>query len=193
MDSFSELDLSKKYTYADYLTWKFEERVELLRGYVFKMSPAPNLRHQKIVGDIYGSIWTFLKKEKCQVFIAPFDVRLPVPKKKNPTTVLQPDITVVCDEKKLDVQGCNGSPDLVVEVLSPGNTKKEMKSKLEIYQEAKIPEYWIVNPEHEFVIIYTLNETGKYISSLPYTSDDKIESQSIKGFRLDLGEIFQGA
>lgn len=190
MNSFNELDLSKKYTYADYLTWKFEERVELFRGYVFKMSPAPNLRHQKIVGDIYGSIWTFLKKEKCQVFIAPFDVRLPVPKKKNPTTVLQPDITVVCDEKKLDVQGCNGSPDLVVEVLSPGNTKKEMKSKLQIYQDAKIPEYWIVNPEHEFVIIYTLNKKGKYISSLPYTSDDIIESQSIKGFKLALAEIF---
>ncbi len=190
-----QLDFSKVYTYADYLTWEFQERVELIRGRIFKMPPAPNRRHQTISGDVYGLIWNFLRKKPCYVFAAPFDVRLPVSNNKvkvdRVTTVVQPDITVVCDENKLDVQGCKGAPDLVVEILSPGNTKKEMKDKLLLYQCAGIPEYWLIDPDHEFIIIYTLNEERKYFSSLPYTEGDLVKSQELEGFELDVTELFK--
>lgn len=187
----NQLDLNKKYTYADYLTWKFQERVELLKGYISKMSPAPNLEHQRISGDIFGELYIYLKGKSCQVFSAPFDVRLPVSLKKGKTdTVVQPDITVVCDSNILDKQGCNGSPDLVMEVLSPGNSKKEMRDKFNIYQEAKISEYWLIYPLDKSVIVYTLNEEGKYIGSRPYTEDDLIASDVLKGFSLDLSIVF---
>jgi Uma2 family endonuclease len=188
----NQLDFSKKYTYADYMTWQFKERVELIKGYVFKMSPAPNMNHQRISSEIHGNIWSFLKSKPCQVFHAPFDVRLPVSPNsdKKTNTVLQPDITVVCDESKLDKQGCNGAPDLVIEILSPGNTKREMKDKLEIYEYSGIPEYWLVDPEREFVIIYSLNDQGKYIGSVPFTDEEILKSKKLKGFKLDLSEVF---
>ena len=185
-----QLDLTKKYTYADYLTWQFKERVELIRGYVFKMSPAPNLKHQRISGDLFYEIKSFVKLTKCQVFHAPFDVRLSVSKKEKIDTIVQPDITVICDEGKLDEQGCNGAPDIVMEILSPGNTKKEMKEKFELYQEAKISEYWLVDPERESIIIYTLNEAQKYVGSKPYMEGDTIKSISLLGFELEVASIF---
>jgi Uma2 family endonuclease len=190
----NQLDFSKEYTYADYLTWQFKERVELIKGRIFKMSPAPNRRHQTISRELFLEIGLFLRKKNCQVFHAPFDVRLPLPKDKATgdkiTTVVQPDITVVCDENKLDQQGCNGAPDIVLEILSPGNSTREMKDKYQLYQSAGISEYWLVDPEHEFVIIYTLNTEGKYIGSEPYTSEATIKSSVLKGFELNVAEIF---
>jgi len=195
MNSFQDLNLNKKYTYADYLTWKFEERVELLKGWVVKMSPAPNMRHQEIATTITGEIYKFLENRPCKVFAAPFDVRLPLPLNNQVdnsiNTVVQPDVTVVCDLAKLDKQGCIGAPGIVVEVLSPGNTKKEMRDKLEIYQNAGIPEYWLVDPEHEFVLMYVLNELGIYTTTRPLTIGDQITSYTLKGFTLDADKIFK--
>ena len=127
----NQLDFSKKYTYADYLTWQFKERVELIRGRLFKMSPAQNAKHQRLVTDFTILLGMYLIGKKCQIFASPFDVRLPVGnlKKGMTYTVVQPDVTIVCDESKIDEQGCNGVPDLVMEVLSPGNTKIEMQDK----------------------------------------------------------------
>jgi Uma2 family endonuclease len=187
----NQLDLNKRYTYAEYLTWQFKERVELLKGYIFRMSPAPNLKHQRISGDIHGELYIFLKGKSCRTFSAPFDVRLPVSLKKGKTdTVVQPDITVVCNPNILDKQGCNGRPDLVMEILSPGNSKNEMREKFDIYQEAKISEYWLIHPVDESVIVYTLNEEDKYIGSRLYMEDDLVASKVIEGFKLDLAVIF---
>jgi Uma2 family endonuclease len=189
-----QLDFSKEYTYSDYLTWQFKERVELIKGRIFKMSPAPNRKHQRISSDIHGIFWTYLKPKKCQVFHAPFDVRLPLPlqntKKDKTNTVVQPDITVVCDESKLDEQGCNGAPDLVIEILSPGNSKREMKDKYRLYENAGIQEYWLIDPDREFVTIYSLNDQGKYIGSEPFTNEDVVRSSVLKGLEIDLSEVF---
>lgn len=188
----SQLDLSKKYTYADYITWRFKERVELIKGRILEMSPAPNLKHQRISGDIFYELKTFVKKGPCSIFHAPFDVRLPVSTKKNKIdTVVQPDLTVVCDEEILDEQGCNGVPTIVVEILSPGNTKRETKDKFELYQSALIPEYWLIDPEREMVIIYSLNKDNlAYVGSKPYMSGDTIQSEALVGFSLDVSSIF---
>lgn len=192
--AFQQLDLSKKYTYADYLTWQFKERVELIRGWVLKMSPAPNVRHQRISGVIFNEVYNHLRGNSCQVFTAPFDVRLPLPpqqaKGDKIDTVVQPDIVVICDPAKLDEQGCIGAPDIVVEILSPGNTRREMKDKMELYQNAGVQEYWVVDPEHEFIIVYTHNEAGQYFGSLPFTEGSVLTSKVLPLFQMEVGHVF---
>ncbi|MFZ1750882.1 MAG: Uma2 family endonuclease [Saprospiraceae bacterium] len=201
----NQLDINGMYSYADYLKWQFDERVELLKGKIFRMSPAPSTKHQKISFNLVFRLGVFLEKSTCQIFSAPFDVRLSVNKDiniskryRNKTkslpdgkimTVVQPDICVVCNKDILDEKGCVGAPDLVIEILSPGNSRREMKDKFEIYQEAAIPEYWIVDPEHEFIIIYYMQK-GQYVGSAPYYGGDMLTSQVIKGFELDVLKIF---
>jgi len=138
---FQQLDLTDYYTYSDYLTWKFKERVELIKGMVFKMSPGPNRMHQEIVGEFHLVLGNLLRQKKCKVFLSPFDVRLPVSRKKGQVdTVVQPDLCVVCDHKKLEKQGCNGAPDLVIEILSPSNSKIEIRDKYAVYEESGVKE-----------------------------------------------------
>ena len=188
-----EPDPSVSYTYADYLQWKFEERVELIKGQIFKMSPAPNLKHQQISGRLFYEIYNYLKGKNCQVFVAPFDVRLPVRNKKKPeeiSTVVQPDICIVCDETKLDERGCCGAPDLIIEILSPGNTKKEVKIKFNLYQEAGVKEYWVVYPAEENIAVFILNEEGHYDGAKIYASGDKIHSTAVRGMSIDMDDVF---
>ncbi|RIY36539.1 restriction endonuclease [Capnocytophaga canis] len=178
------------YTYADYLLWKFEERVELLKGKIFKMSPAPSLKHQKISMNLSGLLWQFLRGKKCQLFSAPFDVRLPKKDEKgdNIHTVVQPDLCVICDESKLDERGCIGAPDLIIEILSPGNSKKEMKNKFELYQESGVEEYWIVNPTDENILVNVL-EDGKYRILKPVV-DEYITSIKFPELKIHTSDIF---
>nr|WP_240049200.1 Uma2 family endonuclease [Mucilaginibacter psychrotolerans] len=134
----SDLDINKTYTYADYLKWTFDERLELIKGKIFKMSPAPGSVHQIIFGAVFNSLYNHLKGKPCKVFSAPFDVRLKkrFSDNKDITTVVQPDVCVVCDPAKIDIRGCLGAPDIMVEILSPGNNKKELQNKYEVYEEA---------------------------------------------------------
>ncbi len=201
----NQLDLTKTYTYADYLLWRFDERVELIKGKILKMSPAPSRRHQGISTQLHGLLWMTIKNIKCNLYAAPFDVRLPISEDLNISkkykkkakkladgkilTVVQPDLTIVCDPEKLDDRGCIGAPDLVIEILSPGNKQIELSDKFEIYQEAGIKEYWIVEPVDEFVIVYTLSK-GKYIGSKPYTAQNFIESDVVAGLKLSVADIF---
>jgi Uma2 family endonuclease len=199
----NQLDFSKTYTYADYLTWQFSERVELIRGRIFKMSPAPSRWHQRISTILVGELFSFLKEKSCEVFHAPFDVRLTISEdieiakkyKKNTNkdgkiiTVVQPDVCVVCDCSKLDDKGCCGAPDLVIEILSHGNTKKEVKDKFEIYQEGGVSEYWLIEPSDKFVLVYRLKDK-KYIGDAPYTEGDVIKSNAVKGFELNVTVLF---
>ena len=115
--NFSDLDLTKTYTYSDYLLWQFSERVELIKGFIRKMSPAPSRKHQTISYNLTLSIGKFFQNHPCSVFVAPFDVRLPIASSKKDNTVVQPDLCIICDENKLDDKGCNGAPDLIVEIL----------------------------------------------------------------------------
>ena len=190
--SFSQLDPAGYYTYTDYLTWRFKERVELFLGKVMKMSPAPNVYHQQILRRIIYHFEKYLWNSNCQLFPAPFDVRLPVSKKKGKSdTVVQPDLVVICDESKLDEQGCNGAPDIVIEILSPGNSKREMKDKFEIYEASLVPEYWIVDPEHQDIVVYTLNSENKYIGSKPFVESEKVHSTVISDLIVDVVDVFK--
>lgn len=187
----SQLDVNQSYTYADYLLWQFEERVELIRGKLFRMCPAPNTRHQRISHELSFQLESFLRKQPCQIFSAPFDVRLPVSKRRGQdTTVVQPDLCVICDPDKLDERGCAGAPDLIIEILSPGNSKKEMREKFEAYEEAGVREYWLVNPLDNVVLIYVLNEAGKYIGLAPVTEDQELRAAIFPDLVIDLKEVF---
>ncbi|MBT0811110.1 Uma2 family endonuclease [Litoribacter ruber] len=180
-----------RYTYADYLTWEIDGMVELIKGKVFRQPSAPKRIHQEISREVSMPLYNYLDRGTCQVYVAPFDVRLPFGSKKNEdiTTVVQPDICVICDPGKLDDAGCIGAPDLVVEILSPGDNRKELKDKYEVYQESGVKEYWVIQPETQNFLIYTLHH-GYYKASKLYTTGDVIESSCIKGFKLDLDEVF---
>lgn len=189
----SNLDSNKTYTYADYYTWDFAQRVELINGKVFEMSPAPSPFHQEITMDISFAIKSYLKGKGCQIYFAPFDVRLP--KKtanKDIYTVLQPDICVICDLTKVDKKGCLGAPDVVVEVLSPGNSAKEMKDKYAVYEEAGVLEYWVVSPQNQLVFQYRL-VNGKFMAEPIKAIGDAITSVVLPGFTLELAELFKNA
>lgn len=195
--SLSQLDLNKKYNYSDYLLWKFKERVELLKGRLLPLA-APSMLHQKISSRLHIKLGNFLleKGNKCDVFSAPFDVRLPLPqhriKGEKIDTVIQPDLCVICDESKLDKQGCIGAPDLVVEILSPGNSRREMKDKFELYEEAGVLEYWVIDPVHRTVFVYYLDETTqKYVNQLPNLTDtDFLKGRFFEGLNIPLEEVF---
>lgn len=134
------LDFSKKYSYADYLTWTFPERLELINGKIFDISVSPGTLHQRISMIILGEMFDFFKQRKIQIFHALFDVRFPQKLKNDEDvfTVVQPDICVICDDSKIDTRGCIGAPDLIVEILSPGNTTREMKDKFDLYEESGV-------------------------------------------------------
>ncbi|WP_314206351.1 Uma2 family endonuclease [Capnocytophaga bilenii] len=177
------------YSYADYLLWKFKERVELFKGKLFKMS-APSALHQEISMRLAGELYQFFKGKDCKVFHAPFDVRLLKESQddKSIYTVVQPDICVVCDPEKIDKRGCDGAPDLVVEILSPGNSKKEMKYKYALYEEAQVPEYWIIDPDHQNVLVYILKD-GKYLNPINIV-EGNIPSQKFPSLSIHTDDIF---
>ena len=194
--SFSDLDPNGIYTYADYLKWTFDERIELIKGKIFNMSPAPAIWHHKISLKLSLTIGNYLEVKSCEMYTAPFDVRLtPLKGKKRKDnqiyTVVQPDICVICDVDKLDDRGCIGAPDLIIEILSPGNTKKEMSDKFQVYEENGVTEYWLVEPNDNVIIVYVLNDEGKYIGLRPYTEDDVITSSILPGLEVSVSRIFE--
>ena len=181
-----------KYSYADYLSWDIDEMVEITKGKVFKWTAAPSRAHQEVAGNIFFVLKGFLKVKACKIFQAPFDVRLPSTSKKNEDifTVVQPDLCAVCDRSKSDETGCIGAPDLIVEILSPTNNRKELYHKYEVYRESGVKEYWLVHPLEQTLLIYTL-ENDTYVASRLFGKGDVIESSVFEGFQLDLEEFFK--
>ena len=190
---FSQLDLKGTYSYADYLLWQFSERVELIKGKIFKMSPAPSSSHQDILMNLTITFNKVFSKTPCKLYFAPLDVRLINFKDSTPEnkimSVVQPDLCVIFDENKLDQRGAFGAPDLVIEILSPGNSKKEMKYKFDLYQEAGVLEYWIVNPTDRTCLIYVLRD-NIFVGLHPLIDEDTITSPLFPQLDFILEEIF---
>lgn len=180
------------YTYGDYTTWPDEERWELIDGVPYNMSPAPSRIHQKILGDLHRQVANYLIGKTCEVYIAPFDVRLPKGDESDEQidTVVQPDLVVVCDRKKLNERGCKGAPDLVVEVLSPGTAGKDMKTKLSLYERVGVKEYWLVDPMNKTVQVYQLEIEGIYGRPDIYTETDHLKVGLFPDLEIDLSLVF---
>lgn len=188
--NFADLDLTKTYTYSDYLLWQFSERVELIKGYILKMSLAPSSNHQKISQNLNWKIYGFFQNHNCSVFVAPFDVRLPIKSAKKDTTVIQPDLCVICDKDKIDDKGCKGAPDLIVEILSPKNSKHDVDTKFNLYQESGVKEYWIVEPQEKIVLVYSLRD-GEYFGSKPFSEGEIIKSVLFPEMKIDVEDVFK--
>ena len=152
---------TQHYTYADYLTWSDDERYELIDGVAYLMAPpAPSLTHQELVGEIYYQVRTALEGKPCRAYVAPFDVRLPKPEETDDQTdtVVQPDVLVVCDRRKLDDRGVRGAPDWIAEVLSPRTASHDQIVKVPTYERAGVPEVWLVHPIDHTLSIYRLED-----------------------------------
>lgn len=190
------LDETKRYTYADYLTWMDNKRRELIGGFIHLMS-APKRVHAHISMQLSFLLSTFVrkkKKKKYYIYYAPFDVRLPL---NNETAddkiydVVQPDICVICDSSKLDDKGCIGAPDLIVEILSPSTLKKDWNYKFNLYEKAGVREYWIVDPNTKTVNVFLLQPNGIYDLGTTYNCNQKMPVHVIEGLEIDLNELFE--
>jgi len=177
------------YTYADYKEWELDEgeRFELIYGEAYAMS-APNTRHQIIHRELFGQFFNFFQGKTCQLFSAPFDVRLFYKADESDDIVVQPDISVICDRKKLGPEGCRGAPDLVIEILSPTNTAIEMGQKLELYRKAGVREYWVVDPENKNITAYCFEKD--LISIKGYRGTETIAAAIFPGLNISLERVF---
>ncbi|MCK4542310.1 MAG: Uma2 family endonuclease [Spirochaetales bacterium] len=183
-----------KYSYKDYCSWPDDERWEIIAGVVYDMSPAPSRRHQNLAGALFNKIYNYLEDKYCEVYIAPFDVRLPDYENDTAETtynIVQPDIAVICDPEKLDDAGCKGAPDWIIEILSPATAGKDEKEKLYLYEKHGVSEYWLVHPDDMTVRVYILGEDKKYKRSEIYIKEDKIEAIAVNGLVIDLKMVFK--
>jgi Uma2 family endonuclease len=131
----------------------------------------------------------------CQVFYAPFDVRLPKKLQEKADnqiyTVVQPDICVVCDPAKLDERGCVGAPDMVVEILSPSSLKYDLRDKFDIYEAAGVKEYWVVAPEEKSINVFILQQDGKYNEGTVYEGKMDVPVNTLAGLSLSMEVLFR--
>ena len=182
----------KRFSYADYLSWVDQERYELIDGIPFAMTPAPSFEHQDILAELLTLFRNHLKGTNCKAVGAPFDVRLFGETLSNEKidTVVQPDITIVCDKKKLDQYGCNGTPDLVIEILSPSSIKHDRWTKYKLYERAGIREYWIVDPTNQTIEVFKLTGSQYHLAGV-YSREDELSVEIFSQLRIDISAIFQ--
>lgn len=183
---------NKTYTYKDYLTYDENERIEIIGGKIYNMSPAPSRIHQKIIMKVSNQLENYIKANNgsCEVYPAPFDVILindneDVNSSKN---IVQPDISVICDKSKLTDKGCTGSPDMIIEVVSPYNPSNDFVKKLNLYEKYKAKEYWIINPMKKNILVYTLTDNGYDMPNM-YSFNDIVPVSIFREFNIDFSSL----
>ena len=182
----------ERYTFADCLTWEENERIEIINGKAVMMAP-PSTVHQEISGELFRQIANFLEGKQCKVYLSPFGVRLFEKNGDAPEdvdTMVEPDITVICDRSKIDKYGCKGAPDLVVEILSPSSLRHDRLVKLGLYQRARVREYWIVDPKNKAVQVFTLNDGGDLRITEEYGRKDIAKVNVLSGCFVELSKVF---
>ncbi|QSQ08601.1 hypothetical protein H0A61_00934 [Koleobacter methoxysyntrophicus] len=180
------------YTYEDYLNWPEEQRIEIINGKVYLMTP-PSTMHQRVLREIFTSFSVYLKGKQCEVFSAPFGVRFPLGSEKSDReikTVVEPDIVVICDKSKLDDNGCKGAPDLIVEITSPSTARRDRVEKFNLYEKNGVKEYWIIEPEGKIVSVFTLQENSRYGRPELYTEEDKAKVSIFEDLVINLKDVF---
>ncbi len=183
-----------RYTYKDYLTWAKTQPGEILNGVPYGRSPAPPSHYLEVLGELYMAFALYLREKPGKVFLFPFDVRLPADtdqKDEDIATVVQPDLTVVCDLSKVDKGGCKGAPDLIIEILAEDTMHRDLHLKLRLYEKAGVPEYWVVHPADQTVLAFQLEE-GAYAAPQFYRASDQIPVGLFPDLLISLAEIFRG-
>ena len=181
----------QKYSYADYLTWDEDNRYEIIDGEVFDMT-SPGVLHQRIVTELGRQMANFFDNKPCEVFFAPLDVLLAknVSRSDEVFTVVQPDIMVVCDPKKIEERGIVGAPDLVVEIISPSTSSKDNIIKRRIYEQAGVKEFWLVHPVDRLIRVYKLGKDGRFEREEIYDDTAEIAIAQFAGLSVDCRRLF---
>lgn len=174
------------YTYADFLSWEEDFLTEIIDGRLYRMS-SPGMVHQEVVGALIFRLHEFKKKNLYEVFYR-IGVRLFPKNDLSDDTVVIPDFVVVSDHSKINKQGCNGVPDMVVEVISPSSVRHDRVTKFRLYQRAGIKEYWIADPESRVVEVHRL-QNGVYVTET-YDETEAISVSALSGCVIPLGEVF---
>lgn len=183
---------TKKYTFADYLTYPEDERWEIIDGVPY-MQAAPAPVHQEVLTELVRQMANYLTGKPCKVYPAPFCVRLPLGNEKNEKEVkniVEPDISIICDRSKIDDKGCNGAPDMIIEIISPSSIKMDRVVKFNKYEKAGVKEYWIVEPDQKLVSVVVLQSNQRYGRTELYTEDDKITVSIFPDLIIDLSVVF---
>lgn len=182
----------REYSYADYLTWPEGERCEIIDGIAY-MQAAPSPIHQEVLVSLVAQIYSYLLDKPCKVYPAPFSVKLTSGKEKKDEDikkVVEPDITIVCDLSKIDQKGCNGAPDMIIEIVSPSSARIDKLIKFNQYEKAGVKEYWVVEPDIKLVSVFTLQENDQYGRPEIYTEEDQIKVSLFSDLTIDLKPIF---
>jgi len=182
---------SNRYTYEEYLTWSEDERWELIEGVAYNIA-APSRRHQEVLGEFFFQIRSYLTDKSCRIYAAPFDVRFSELGEEigEISNVVQPDISVVCDKSKLDDKGCLGSPDLIIEVISPTSISTDYVKKLALYEKYKVKEYWIVHPIDNTVMVFVLGDDNQYGKPGIFMENSQLKSRVFADFKINLKQAF---
>lgn len=183
----------KRYTYGDYRGWPEGERWELIEGIPYNMTPGPSIEHQRISGELFRQISNFLFDKDCEVFAAPFDVRLPERDEADDEiiTVVQPDIAVICEPGKLDVRGCRGAPDFIIEILSPATAAKDQIQKVALYEKHGVKEYWLGHPSDRLITVRLVGADEKYGIPKIYEAKGLLPVNTLPGLEIDLDTVFR--
>lgn len=181
------------YTYADYLSWPEDERVEIIGGTPFLQAASSRI-HQKVLSELHRQVANFLLGKKCEVYPAPFHVVLDLESEYEKVVdrkhVLEPDIAIICDKEKLDDRGCKGSPDMIVEIVSPSTARKDKIEKFNIYEQAGVKEYWIVEPDEKILSIFTLQDNKRFGRPDLFSEDDQVKVSIFDDLMIDLKMVF---
>lgn len=184
--------LDTRFTYRDYAQWPDEERWELIEGVPYCFSPSPSREHQRILRELTLQIAAFLDDKPCEMFQAPLDVRLLEDGDidGDETTVVQPDIIIVCDEDKLDERGCRGAPDFCAEILSPSTAYRDQTLKTDVYERHGVREFWTVHPAERLVTVRVLGDDGNFAAPVIHEARGRLPLAILPELAIDLEKIF---
>lgn len=179
-----------RYTYADYVQWPADQRWEIVDGVAYMLT-SPNTKHQQICVQLVVEFGAYLRGRNCQVFTSPYDVVLPDKSESeiSSSNVVQPDLLIVCDRNKLDDKKCIGSPDLVVEIISPSTAKRDMRYKYQLYEHHGVREYWIVHPDYPLIEQFA-SEEGAFKKIGSFSSEDEMTPHIFPDLTIKLSNIF---
>jgi Uma2 family endonuclease len=171
-------------TWSDYRSWPDDERWEIIDGVAYAMSPAPSTKHQIVTGNLFSRLMQSLAGKPCRPFIAPTDVKL------SDLDVVQPDILVVCDPARITATHIEGAPDLVIEVLSPTTSAKDLRQKKALYERAGVREYLVVDPLEHYAIRFLLGADG-YDKGAVFAADEMLVFVTLEGLEVPLWEVLE--
>ncbi len=182
-----------RFTYADYLGWSDDKRWELIDGVAYDMTPAPGVPHQRAVVELGRQLANSLEGKPCEVFVAPTDICLPGGERAEAeiSTVVQPDVFVVCDPMKIEDRGIRGAPDFIIEVASPSTASKDQIVKADLYERHGVREYWVLSLPDRLLTIRVLGAEGRFAAPRFVEARGRVAASALPGLELELDPVFE--